>query len=778
MRKTVKFCDDWYFHLGEIERKYPICKGPIYTQAKTEKMIWGAAAKGYNEKSDAYAAELSGREAVTDYWETVTLPHDYTIAQTPSKENNVTLGFFPLQNAWYRKHFTLGAEYSDKKVFLYFEAVATNATVYINGCIAGRNFGGAVPFRLDITDFIRFDEDNVVAVYVENSESEGWWYGGGGIYRPVWLIITEKVSIDLFGVYVHPEKKENDEWEIHTEITLRNDGLSPAEAQVENTVADADGTEICKKTDKIVLPPLSSKTLCGLEGVKSPRLWDTEDPYLYQLKTEVRIQGGLADTAETGFGFRTIRFDADRGFFLNGRQVKIKGVCCHQDYGLTGKAVPERVQRYRIRLLKEMGANGYRTAHYPHSEKTMEILDQAGFLVMDETRRFSTDKESVEALETLIRRDRNHPSVILWSVGNEEPITLTDNGRRITERLRETVKKLDKTRPVSSAVCDDPIHNRILNELDVIGVNYNIQQYDQLHAAYQNTPIIISECCATGTTRGWYLESNRKRGYINAFDHDTTNWFLGRERTWKYIAEREWIGGCYQWAGIEHRGEGGWWPRLCSAAGAVDLYLQKKDAFYQNLSHWTDKPMIHLLPHWNWKGFEGKEITVWAYTNCDEAELFLNGESLGVRSAERFGHMEWKVIYRPGRLEVKGYKGGEIAACDLKETTGEPYALKLRLEDGGVKPDDYAIITCLCVDSQGREVPDASPFIHFDTNELGAVEATGADNTDHTPPSCPDRKMWQGLCSVLVKTGDSSGVLKVYARSEGLLSAVLEIPLE
>ena len=774
MRKTENFCSGWLFHSGDVDRKYPIQKGPIYTQSKTITKIWGAAAMNYNDSSDGYTTE---REVCTENWVPVNLPHDFTIAESPSKENNVTLGFLPLGNGWYRKRFTLCEADKGKQLFLDFEAVATHSEVYINGCLAARHFGGATPFRVDITNFVIFDGENVVAVYVNNSESEGWWYGGGGIYRPVWLVKADKISVDKYGIYVHPEKVNDSKWNVPVEITLRNDNTKCIAAQIEILIQDNVGNEIISESVETEMTELSNKTVYKNFSVENPMLWDTNTPNLYLLKTIVKVGGEAVDVSTVRFGFRTICFDSQKGFFLNGLPVKIKGVCCHQDYGLTGKAVPERVQRYRIKLLKEMGANGYRTAHYPHSETTMDFLDEMGFLVMNETRWFSTNEESIEALETLIKRDRNRPGVIMWSIGNEEPITLTDNGKKISERLREVVKKLDTSRPVTSAICNDPLDNAIPGELDVIGINYNIECYDDMHKKYPNIPIIASECCATGTTRGWYMDTCEKRGYLKAYDRDTNHWFLGRERTWKYLCEREWVAGSYQWAGIEHRGEGGWWPRLSSASGAIDLYLQKKDAFYQNQSHWRDEPMIHLLPHWNWIGHEGSDIDVWAYTNCDEAELFLNSISLGKIKIEKYGHAEWKVPYAAGELKVFGYRDGVVVTSDSIQTTGSPAALMLKLEDSGVRTNDVAIITCYAVDEEGREVPDASPFISFDTNELGFVEATGADNTDNVPPHCPDRKMWQGKCSVLVRTKEKTGRLRAYAKSNGLRDAILEIEI-
>ena len=480
------------------------------------------------------------------------------------------------------------------------------------------------------------------------------------------------------------------------------------------------------------------------------------------------------------FGFRTFHFDADKGFFLNGRHVKLKGVCCHQDYGITGKAVPDNIYRYRIQLMKEMGANAYRTSHYPHAEATMDALDEEGMLVMDETRWFTSTDEGREQLEMLVKRDRNRPSVILWSVGNEEPLHLTERGKRITESLKAEVKKYDSSRPVTTAVSHDAHLAPAVGAVDVIGVNYQLEHYDEIHKKFPDVPFLSSECCATGSTRGWYMEDCPTRGYINAFDHDSNAWFRGRENTWNFLMEREWVAGCFQWAGIEHRGET-LWPRLCSQSGAVDLFLQKKDAFYQNQSHWLDTPMIHLLPHWNHAGREGELIDVWAYTNCEEAELYLDGESLGICKIAPFSHAEWKVPYKSGKLTVVGRNGGRDIAFDSTETSGKAAALRLRLENviPAANSRDIAVVTCYCVDAEERYVPDAEGYvISFNANKFGEIVGTGSDVSDHTPVTSPDRRMRAGLCSAAVRVGTEEGDLRIYASAPGLDGASLTITLK
>lgn len=409
----------------------------------------------------------------------------------------------------------------------------------------------------------------------------------------------------------------------------------------------------------------------------------------------------------------------------------------------------------------------------------MDALDELGFIVMDETRWFSSTEESIEQLEMLVKRDRNRPSVLFWSVGNEEPHHLTEEGRRICKTMMSRVRKLDNKRVVMTAVSDDPSVATVYDELDAIGINYNLAKYDGIHEKYPDKCVFASECCATGSTRGWYDDDCAERAFMSAYDKDTTNWFVGREKNWKFMCEREWVLGEYQWIAFEHRGETVW-PRLCSQSGAIDLYLQKKDAFYQNQSHWTDKPMVHLLPHWNFAGREGEPIKVFAYTNCTELELFLNGESLGVQQIEKFGHGEWQVNYAPGVLRVEARLSGKTVCTDERVTTGRAEALKLRLENTVKKANgtDLALITCYCVDKDGREVPDAAPFVSFNANKLGKVVATGSDITDHIPPHITDRKMRAGRISVAVRVGTTPGKMKVYASADGLTGTVLTVELE
>ena len=776
MREKISINDNWLFHRGDIPTTHPLHKGPLYSQSKTERVRWGPASVEHYDKPDSYDA---GVEYNQIRWDKVTLPHDYIISGTPEENENNALGFFKYENAWYRKHLTFDESDKDKRITLYFEGIAIQSVVYFNGIPVARNFCGYTGFEVDITDFIRFNEDNVIAVYVNTENHEGWWYEGGGIYRKVWLKKTDKVAIDLFGIFAHSEKKTENSWELTVDTEILNSDYEPHSVKAVVSLFDKEGNEVLNAECKDDICARDKKTLSCVLNAENVTLWDIDNPYLYKVQVELFKDGTKCDTDFVKTGFRTFEATADNGLFLNGKYVKIFGVCMHQDFGLTGKAVPDNINRYKISLLKEMGANGYRTTHYPQNEAIMDELDKQGFIVMAETRWYDSTEESLKQLEFLIKSNRNRPSVFCWSVGNEERSNSTELGKKIFKAMKAHALKFDSTRPITVAIDKEPATATVNPDCDIIGVNYNLDAYDILHESYPKTPIFSSECCATGTTRGWYYDDCPEKGYLSAFDKDTNNWFRGREDTFKFLMERKYILGFFQWIAFEHRGEAVW-PRLCSQSGAIDLYLQKKDAFYQNQSHWTKEPMIHLLPHWNLPEYKGKSVRVSAYTNCDSAELFSNGESLGKKQVEKFGHAEWLVPFTEGKLEVKGYIDGKVVACDIKETSGAPYALKLKLENKDIKAngEDVAIITCSVSDKDGKEVPNASPIVSFFTNSLGTVIATGSDVSDHTPVNSSVRKMRAGRITVAVKLSDIKGELQVFAECENLVPARLDIALD
>lgn len=770
MKRSLPFNADWRFHRGDIDTPKVMEKIATYLEAKTESKRCGPAAKDYQDTRSNGRNHLLNHEG----WRNVCAPHDYVIEGTPHPDANEALGYLDYPNAWYRKRFFLDKEEEGKRICLYFEAVAIHCRVYVNGVYLLSHTSGYSPFEVDISDVALYGEENTVAVYIDNSEHEGWWYEGAGLTRNVWLEISEDVSVERDGVFVHPQKEETD-WLVPVEIEVRSDRFEDVCVRAECRIVGPDGQETELPPENALLPARKKTTLHLSGRIASPALWNTREPKLYTLRTVLYANDAPVEEREDRFGFRTIRFDADEGFFLNGERVEIKGVCNHTDNGLTGRAVPERLQKKRLEMMKEMGANGYRCAHYPHPAYTMDLLDEMGFLVMAETRWFSTAPESMAQLETLVRRDRNHPCVILWSAGNEEPMHVTDQGRRIARAMMERIRELDGSRPVTTAVSDKPANSTVSDIVDVMGVNYNLSHFDLLHEKNPSVPLLSSENTALSGTRGWYYPDSPERGYMSAYDENKEN--PSRAETWKFISQRKWIAGGYQWTGMEHRGSKVW-PLLSSQTGAVDIFMQRKEAFYVNQALWLEEPVIHLIPHWNWKGLEGEEVRVAAYTNCECAELFLNGRSLGKIGLQRFEHAEWRVPYEPGELRVKGWRG-ETCCEDVQVTTGAATRLRLRQETpspvAGLR--DVALFTCECLDAEGRVVPDAAPIVRFSANGLGSVIGTGSDVCDPVPPASPIRKMRAGAISVLVRVGNTPGALKLYAEADGLGRAVITVPV-
>lgn len=774
MRKILNFDKGWRYHkaiYGEdtLSDNY----GAMYVSSKTERVKSGPGAYKHYDLSQSWSFE---DEIINEKWENVDLPHDYIIRQTPDPEYGSASGFFHYHNAWYRKRFTVEEENRGKRISLLFDGVSGNSTVYLNGCLITYNHCAYTPFEADISDYVFFDKENVIAVYIDMCLVEGWWYRGAGIYRHVNMIITDKVCVDLYGNYIYPSLTCNgDIWDIPVLTTVRNDRYEDAEITLFHHILDKNGYECTSFKVNGTVKARQKNDLSSTGKISNPLLWDIESPTQYTLFTEIISNGNVIDTHLNKFGFRTAKFDPQKGFILNGRTVKIKGVCAHHDFGLTGLAVPDNIHEYKVQLLKEMGANGFRTAHYPHSPEMMDALDRNGFLVLGEVRHFDSNEDSMRQIELSVKRDRNRPSVIFWSSGNEELQYHTlEQGANIQRAMAAQIRKFDFQRPVTSAVGHPEKCVSFFDELEVIGINYSLHLFDEMHEKYPKKPFVSTENCAVKSSYGCYFGNHKEHGMADARDQSTDEIHPGREKTWKFIAERDWVTGGYQWTAFEHRGEADW-PRLCSASGAIDLYLQKKDAFWHNKSLWTDEPMIHILPHWTHYGFEGRIINVWAYTNCEEAELFLNGVSLGKKQVERYSHIEWNVPYTPGELKTVGMIDGKVVSESVHRTAGEAYALVLHEDTAPVHSNnnEIALFTCKVIDKDGNLIPNAEPHVRFEVDNDAVIAATGSANFDHVPPHIPYRHMFAGRITVAVRP-TKPGKTTLYAYSGGLRCAVLE----
>lgn len=778
MGKRILFVDGWRFHDGEIEVERPAVKGPVYTQAKTESYRHGPAATCYEDIPNDFGSR-PGHVLTHEKWTVVQLPHDYIVNSEIDPEGNNALGFYKYRPAWYRKHFKADESWAGGRIEIEFLGVATECDIYFNGVYMKSGRTAYTPIVVDITDFIKYGgKDNVIAVHVTQNTIENWWYNGGGITHKVYLSVKRDVGAERDGVFIAPKKLSGGDWEIPIEVEVYNDRYESVTASVITEIESPLGGEAASSGGSITVPARSTgKLTYKIDCYKDPLLWDIDSPQLYTARTRVSVDGELCDEVENKFGFRTIEFKPDSGFYLNGRHVLINGVCGHEDFALTGKAVADNVMRHKVRLFKEMGANAYRCAHSMQDEALMDAFDTYGMLVMAETRHFSSTPEHIAELRALVRRDRNRPSVIMWSIGNEEHYFITDEGRRIAENMTFEVKRLDTTRPIMTANDKAPEQCTVYNASDIVAVNYNPQLYDYLHEKFPEKPFLVSECSACGGTRGWYFGDSPERGYRAIYDKDVNNWFQSHENVYKVFRDRPWIMGSFVWSAMEYLGEA-LWPRICSISGKIDLYLQKKDSFYQLKSFFTREPMVHILPHWNMDG--AGEVKVFVYDNCRSVELFLNGKSLGRQTSEQYVHHEWTVPFEAGKLSACGYdESGRVIAESYRETTGAPVALRLCAEnacDVCANGEDLALFTCYAVDSEGREVPDAECNVSFMTDTGVKIIGTGSDNTDHTPPSSPDRKMVRGrvLCAVLPL---APGKLNLYARAPGLSPAMIEIDI-
>jgi beta-galactosidase len=695
-------------------------------------------------------------------WRTVDLPHDWAIELPFDKNADGSHGFravgrgFPQNSvAWYRRTFELSKADDGKRLWLEFDGVYRDCTVFVNGWFVGHHEGGYNGFRYDITDLADFGGKNVVAVKVDASEFEGWFYEGAGIYRHVWLVKTGPLAIAPDGIFVYSKFNNNvpeGPAEIRIQTRLLNSQTNPADATVKNQILDPNGNSIAEVQTSANVGLKSRGGAESVVSLKSPVLWSPESPKLYKLVTTVESGGQIVDREETEFGIRTVAFDANKGFLLNGKPYLLKGTCNHQDHAGLGAALPDHLQYFRVAKLKEVGINAYRTSHNPPTPELLDACDRLGMLVMDENRLLGSDAENLRKWEGQIRRDRNHPSVAIWSLANEEfAAGGTPAGKRVGATMQEMVKRLDPMRPVTynAAVGNDfPGVNEII---EVRGWSYHIgtNNMDAYHAAHPNQSNVGSEQGSTVSTRGIYT-NDATRGYVSAYDDNGCQWSNTAEEWWSFFAPRPWLSGGFIWTGFDYRGEPTpyKWPCINSHFGILDMCGFRKDNSWYYQAWWSDKPVLHLLPHWNWAGREGQEIDVRAQSNCDEVELFLNGQSLGRQTMKKNSELKWKVKYAPGTLSAKGYTAGKVVAEAKVETTGAPTAVQLMPDRATINADgeDVSVFTVQVTDAQGRIAPVAMNPISFKLDGPGKILGVGnGDPSCHEPdvfiPQLPVRSM-------------------------------------
>ena len=760
MERIVMNLDyEWRFHRGDIDMETTNSHADSYSRCKAGAVV-GPAGKIWNDAD----------------WRSVDLPHDY-YAESGFDENNLlSHGYRDRCNAWYRKSFLLDEALADKELFICFEGTAVNAEFYFNGSLMERSFSAYTETFFNITDRAYFDgRPNILSVYIKGLETEGWWYEGAGIYRHVKLYAKNKLHIAHNGIFGKPvlKKGTKNSWTVEVETTLENSNYTGDTASVKAAIYDGETLIAEHIAENVGVGADMQKAIMQKLNVSRPERWDVDNPKLYTLSVEVLQNGESVDRETARIGFRTFSVDAEKGFFLNGRPIKIMGTCNHQDHAGVGVGVPDSVQYYRIKRLKEMGTNAYRCAHNLPAKEILDACDEIGLIVMDENRRFESRKEVLEYLDIMVKRDRNHPSILFWSLFNEEPLQNTEEGAKIFRRMKSRVLQLDDSRLLVGAMNGFSMEGAGL-EMDITGINYSINAVDKLHELHPDRPIIGSENNSAVTTRGCYVSDKEVAQVLNNYDEETVKWGQLVRETWDFTRKRDYFAGIFIWTGFDYRGEPTpfTWPSVSSQFGIMDTCGFAKDSFYFNQACFTTKPMVHILPHWTHE--KGDTVRVMAVSNCEEVELFLNGKSLGRKPSDVCETAEWQVEYTPGRISAKAYRKGKCVAKDEQRTAGKPYAIRLMPDAASIMNDgaDTAIVNAAIVDKRGVVVPYADNLIRFEIEGEGYVRGVGnGDPNSHEPDNVPYRRAYCGLCQALITSKLGAKTLTVRAVSEGLQEA-------
>ena len=714
-------------------------------------------------------------------WRTLNLPHDWAV-ELPFVRDEVqnSHGYKPVGRrypetsvGWYRREFEIPASDLGRRITVEFDGAFRSVLIFVNGCFIGRNDNGYAPFNFDLTDFLSYGAKNYIVARVDASFGDGWFYEGAGIYRHVWLAKTDALHLGKWESTVRTEVSGNSA--VLTLGTLvRNEGKQTENAKVKWQIVDAAGKTVA--TAETVQQSISvdgAASFTATAKLANPALWSVDTPNLYSAIVTVEAGGKARDAERVSFGVRTVVFDADKGFFLNGKSLKIQGTCNHQDHAGVGAALPDRLQWFRLGVLREMGCNAVRTSHNMPTPEWVEGCDRMGLMMMCETRQMSSSPEGLAQLEAMVKRYRNSPSIILWSIGNEEgrlSDTLAEQGTKIATTMVRRAHELDPTRVVSAAVNGDN-EKGVSDAFDIIGFNYNLNFPDDYHKKHPKRPLYGSETASAISTRGVY-STDPLRNTLSAYDTNQPGWGETAEEWWKFYGTRDWEAGGFAWTGFDYRGEPTpyGWPSINSQFGIVDMCGFPKDTFFYYKAWWGKEPVLHLFPHWNFEGREGETIPVWVHSNLDEVELFVNGKSQGSQKVPHLGHVEWKVKYEAGAIEARGKKDGKIVLTEKRETAGPAVAIRLTADRSEIDADgeDVAVLKVEALDKEGRAVPTASNKIAFKVSGDGALIGTG--NGD---PNCqesdkePRRSLFNGLAQVIVQSTKAAGEIHVEAVKEG-----------
>ncbi len=726
VRQRTRIDDGWRFALGHASdpaQDFDYGTGSFFF-----------AKAGYGD--GPAAADFEDRP-----WRRVDLPHDWAVELPFSSRGSSLHGMkaigrgFPENDiGWYRRELAIPASARGRRFALEFDGVFRDSVVWINGHYLHHEASGYSSFNVDITDYLNFGGRNVVAVRVDVTTQEGWWYEGAGIYRHVWLTQTAPLHVAPQGSFVRTTVA-GDRAEVAVDTTVHNDGNAAESFSLQHELRDPAGRVVARASVPARrVAADASKDATARLSLKAPQLWSLETPQRYTLTTVVKRGAEVVDRVDTPFGIRTIRFDADQGFFLNGRHVKLHGVNNHQDHAGIGVALPDAMHEARLKMLKGMGVNAIRSAHHPATPELLDACDRLGVLVIDEHRVMGTAPQIRDELERMVRRDRNHPSVILWSVGNEEwAIENSEIGTRLARLMQAIVRRLDPTRLATLAASGSGQAEGTSVGSQVIGFNYKGQHdIDAMHRRFPDRPMVVTEEGLTYATRGIYAD-DPDHVHIAAYDRrsggDSTS---SIEEAWRFNAERPFLAGAFFWTGFDYRGETTpfGWPAVSSQFGMMDTTGLLKDSGQYLKAAWTDAPMVHVLPHWNWPGREGQPIDVRVYANTDEVELLLNGSSLGRKPLARYAHLQWSVPYAPGSLVARGYRDGKLVVSETVATTGDGSAVRLTADRARIRADgdDVAVVRVSVVDREGRVAPTADHRISFEVT--GPARLIGMGNGD------------------------------------------------
>ena len=785
VRETIRLDDGWKFAFGN---------------AADPKKDFGCGTEYFNYLTKANSIHNEGPYAANfndSTWQEVKVPHDWVTilpyADVASHSHGYkTVGYkYPETSVgWYRKTINIPACDLGKHIALQFDGIFRNARVWFNGFYMGTEPSGYATQVYDVTEYVNYGGDNLICVRADATLEEGWFYEGAGIYRDAWLMKSAAVGVAPFGTFVYADLKQPyDKVSIYVETEVNNHSLTTQQCEVSHRLLDADGREVAKSESSTIMlrakQTLNSQPLTL--NLNTPHLWSPADPYLYKVETTVKVDGRVTDVYETTTGIRDVEFDADRGFLLNGQPLKLKGVNMHQDHAGVGAAIPDALQAWRIKQLKKMGCNAYRASHNPMTPALLDICDREGILVIDENRLTGINEEHLRLLERMIKRDRNHPSVILWSNGNEEwGMENTIQGTRIAAAMREYTHLLDPTRHSTIANAGG---REMVKGLDVVGFNYIVQ--NDVDNQKKNNPtwkIVGTEETTGCGTRGWYFKDEKYPGRMVSLNRTMEqNYENIIERGWKFYDERPWAAGLFYWTGFDYRGEPNplSYPAHDSEFGILDYCGFPKDEAYYLKSWWTDEPVLHIFPHWNLQGHEGEEVEVWAYSNCDEVELTVNGKKLGRQPMPRNGHLKWKAVYQTGRVEATGYKNGKRILTKTIETTKAAAKVVLKADRHQISADgqDMAIVNIELHDQKGRFVPNACPVLTFclegDANIIGCGNGDpsylGSDHPDKQPCHTFSIPAFNGRAQVLIQSGKLPSTVTLKCTADGLKYGLLTI---